>query len=174
MARDPRKGGAFDSGMRGKEKAKPSSGSENKQSAGNSVGDPRGVDLSAYTSGMRGPEKAKQKDASGSANKFAEEGSTMGGESKQGPDTVVGHPKGHSDAAHGNRTGVSDGDKRSKASDAYGMGRNDNAVNSSEAAAQGHQPSGEGILGEEDDTHINIRIPKSSLKKKQSGMAGSV
>jgi len=41
-------------------------------------------------------------------------------------------------------------------------------------AAQGNDPDSNGILGEEDDTHINIRIPKASLKRKQSGMAGTV
>lgn len=171
MARDPRKGGAYDSGMRGKEKAKPSSGSENKQSGGNAVGDPGGVDLSAYTSGMRGPEKSPQKDASGSANLFAEKGSKMGGESKQGPNTIVGHPKGHDDAGQGPRKGVDDGALRSAAKSAYAMGGPGQNL---EDAAIGHEPDGEGILGEESDTHINISIPKKSLKRKQSGMAGSI
>lgn len=185
MARDPRKAGAFDSGMRGKEKPKVEgntggdrgargptggTGSETHQAAGKTVGDSAGVDLSAYTSGMRGIEKPKQKAASGDANKFAEEGSTMGGESKQGPSTIVGQPKGHNDAGKGARKGIDDGALRSKASDAYEMGRNSSAVNSSEEAAQGHEPSGDGILGEEDDTHINIRIPKASLKRKQHGL----
>jgi hypothetical protein len=53
------------------------------------------------------------------------------------------------------------------------MGNNGNAVNSSEAAAAGHDPSGEGILGEEDDTHINIRVPKSSIRKKAAGLQAS-
>jgi hypothetical protein len=189
MARDPRKAGAFESGMRGKEKPKVESGntggergarvpdggtgSESRQAAGKTVGDAGGVDLSAYTSGMRGTEKPMQKSASGDANLFAEAGSKMGGESKQGPNTIVGHPKGHNDAGKGPRKGVDDGTLRSKAEDAYHMGNDGNAVNSSEEAAQGHEPSGEGILGEEDDTHINIRIPKASLKRKNPGMQGN-
>ena len=35
------------------------------------------------------------------------------------------------------------------------------------------QFAGDGILGEEDDTHINIRIPKASLKKKAGGLQTS-
>lgn len=187
MARDPRKGGAYDSGMRGREKPKVesgntggdrgargpdgSTGSEHKQSAGKTVGDSNGVDLSAYTSGMRGPEKSPQKDASGSANLFAEKGSKMGGESKQGPNTIVGHPKGHDDAGQGPRKGVDDGTLRSAAKSAYTMGGPGQNL---EDAAVGHEPDGEGILGEESDTHINISIPKKSLKRKQSGMAGSI
>jgi hypothetical protein len=182
MARDPRKSSAFDSGMRGKEKPKAdasataqpdgASGSESRQAAGKTVGDAGGVDLSAYTSGMRGREKAKQKDAAGAATQQPKAGEAGG--NKQQPHSTVGKPGGHSEAGKGDRSGVSAGSARSAAADAYGMGRNDNAANSSEEAAAGHEPSGEGILGEEDDTHINIRIPKSSLKRKQSGMAGTV
>lgn len=173
MARDPRKGGAYDSGMRGKEKQKAASGSESNQTAGKTVGDPRGVDLSAYTSGMRGMEKPKQKDASGGATEQVS--GKSGGESKQGVNTVVGQPAGHDDAAQGMRKGVTDGSLRSKAQDAYAMGNDGNAANSTEEAAQGKEPSGEGILGEEDEHgNINIRFPRASLKKKQSGMAGSI
>jgi hypothetical protein len=157
--------------MRGGERAQ-AKGSESVQSPGKTVGEPGGVDLSAYTSGMRGPEKAKQKDATGDANKQVS--GTGGGESRQGANTVVGKPAGHHEAGKGDRSGVSAGSARSAAADAYGMGRNENAANSTEEAAAGNEPSGEGILGEEDDTHINIRIPKASLKRKQSGMAGSV
>jgi hypothetical protein len=184
MARDPRKGGAFESGMRGKEKPKVESGntggdrgargpdggagSEDRQAAGKTVGDSNGVDLSAYTSGMRGMEKPKQK---GAANQASEQvKGRSGGESRQGPDAIVGQPEGHTEAGKGNRTGVSDGTARSAAQDAYAMGRNDDAANSSELAAEGKEPQGDGILGEEDDTHINIRIPKASLKRKASGV----
>lgn len=184
MSRDPRKAGAFDSGMRGREKPKiqtgntdatkgpdGGTGSESKMTPGATVGTPKGVDLSAYTSGMRGIEKPKQAAASGDANMFAEEGSKMGGENKQGPSTIVGHPSGHSDAASGARKGIKDSALQSRVTDTRKLGI---AGNNTEAAAAGNEPSGEGILGEEDDTHINIRIPKASLKKKQSGMAGSI
>jgi hypothetical protein len=135
MARDPRKNSAFDSGMRGREKPKVSEshgktkgaeeasrkGGEHKQGANSVVGDPDGVTHTdpAYTSGMRGMEKPKQKSASGDANMFAEDGSTMGGESKQGPNTIVGHPKGHDDAASGQRHGVSESSMRNSGKDAY-------------------------------------------------------
>jgi len=193
MGRDPRGNSAFDSGMRGREKPKVKDahgGTYGQEKEGHSqgtdgttkqgpdayVGNPDGVNLndSAYSSGMRGMEKPKQKAASGEANKQPEEGSTMGGESKQGPNTIVGHPTGHNDAEKGARRGTNDGTARSAASDAYGLGNDGNAVNSSEQAAEGHVHSdGEGILGEEDDTHINIRIPKASLKRKASGLQTS-
>lgn len=177
MARDPRKSSAFDSGMRGKDKPKTAqpdgaAGSEDKQAPGKTVGTPGGVDLSAYTSGMRGIEKPKQKDAGGAANQQPKAGEVGG--NRQQPHSTVGKPGGHDDAAQGMRKGVTDGSARSKAQDAYAMGSNENAANSSEEAAQGNEPSGEGILGEEDDTHINVRIPKASLKRKQSGMAGTI
>lgn len=182
MARDPRKNSAFDSGMRGKDKPtiqgahggtygqekQGSGGGESKQGPSTQVGTPDGVDLSAYTSGMRGPEKPKQKPASGAANKFAEEGSTMGGENKQGPDTIVGQPKGHNDAGTGPRKGVNDSQLRGTPSDAKKLGI---PGNNTEAASQGQPGEGEeGILGDEDDTHINLRIPKASLKKKNPGL----
>ena len=50
------------------------------------------------------------------------------------------------------------------------MGPDGSNTNSTELAAEGKEPEGEGILGEEDDTHINIRIPKASLKKKNPGL----
>lgn len=199
MARDPRKQGAYDSGMRGREQPKVksgntggdrgargpdgSTGSESKQQAGKTVGDSNGVDLSAYTSGMRGIEKPKQKSAGGDpksrtgANKFAEQGSKEQAGNRSEPNGVRGQPSGEpswSKDDRGPKRGVADSHVRSAASDAYDLGRNENALNSTERAAEGKQPDGEGILGEEDDTHINIRIPKASLKKKVAGMAGSV
>lgn len=181
MARDPRKNSAFDSGMRGREKPKVAEshgrtavndnpGAESVQAAGKTVGDPGGVDHmdSAYSSGMRGMEKPKQKSAEGDANKEVK-GPEVAGNRQEG-DTHVGEPMGHNDAERGVRHGVSEGTMRGTGEDAYHMGNDGNAVNSSEAAAEGHQPSGEGILGEEDDTHINIRIPKASLKKKNPGL----
>jgi len=182
MARDPRKSSAFDSGMRGREKPKAdasnsaqpdgAAGSESKQAPGKTVGDAGGVDLSAYTSGMRGIEKPKQKDAAGSATQQPKAGEVAG--NRQTPHSTVGKPGGHDDAGQGNRSGVTAASARAKATDAYSMGNDGNAANSSEEAASGNEPNGEGILGEEDDTHINIRIPKASLKKKQSGMAGTI
>lgn len=180
MARDPRKSSAFDSGMRGKDKPKVSgnvggdkggrgpsgsSGSEDKQEAGKTVGDANGVGLDAYSSGMRGNEKPKQKSAARDANQQVS--GSAGGENKQGASTKVGEPAGHDDAAEGQRKGFSDSEAQSKASGAYKPGT---PGNNTEAAAFGKQPSSDGIIGEEDDTHINVRIPKASLKKKQGGV----
>lgn len=189
MARDPRKNGAFESGMRGREKPKVqsgntggdrggrgpdgASGSEHHQQPGHVVGDPNGIDHmdSAYSSGMRGMERPKQKLASSGAN-MEPDGATAPG-NKQAKDTHVGEPMGHNDAERGVRHGVSESHVRGTGEDAYEMGNDGNAVNSSEAAAEGHEPSGDGILGEEDDTHINIRVPKASIRKKAGGLQTS-
>lgn len=187
MARDPRKGSAFESGMRGREKPKSSStnageaaysgqgapkvGSgpgESIAGPGKTIGDPNGVDLSAYVSGMRGNEKPKQKDASGSANQ--QPGGGAAGGNRQDPHSTVGKPGGHDDAGQGARAGVSQGQMRNSGDDAKKMGI---AGNSTENAADGSELP-EGILGEDDDTHINLKIPKSSIRKKVSGMAGTV
>jgi hypothetical protein len=189
MARDPRKNSAFDSGMRGREKPKVqsgntggdrgargpdgSSGGESVQEAGKTIGDPNGIDHmdSAYSSGMRGMEKPKQKGAESGANKEVQ-GPEVAGNRQEG-DSHIGEPRGEeswSPNDRGPKKGVNDGQVRGTAEDAYKMGNDGNAVNSSEEAALGHEPQGEGILGEEDDTHINIRIPKASLKKKASGL----
>jgi hypothetical protein len=178
MARDPRKGSAFESGMRGREKPKiadahgktvgseagSNSGGESKQGANSLVGTPDGVDLSAYTSGMRGPEQPKQKPASGAANDHPSGG---GGENKQGPNTVVGEPGGHNDAGQGAKKGVNDSHLQSVAKGAHEMGI---PGSSTEQAAIGQPEGTPGILGEEDETHINVRIPKASLRKKASGV----
>ena len=183
MAKDPRKSGAYDSGMRGREKPKVSgntdgqsrgpaagAGSESRQAPGKTVGDANGVDLSAYTSGMRGIEKPKQKDASGAANQQPRGGEAGG--NRQNPHSTVGKPAGHDDAGKDPGSGVDDSTLQSRAAGAYKMGSPDENL---ESAAAGKDPMGEaGIIGEEDDTHINVRIPKASLKKKQSGMAGSI
>lgn len=183
MARDPRKGSAYDSGMRGREKPKiegnaggdrgargpsGSSGSESKQQAGKTVGDSGGVDLSAYLSGMRGNEKPKQKDAAGSANQ--QPGGNEAGGNRQQPHTTIGKPAGHDDAGEGARAGVSQGQMRNAGDAAKKMGI---AGNSTENSADGSELP-EGILGEDDDTHINLKIPKASIRKKVSGMAGTV
>lgn len=181
MARDPRKNSAFDSGMRGREKPKvadshgknavnDNAGGESVQGAGKTIGEPGGIDQtdSAYSSGMRGMEKPKQKAASGPGNLQPKGGEVAG--NRQEANSTVGDPAGHNDAGRGERKGIGDSILRSTASDAYRMGNDGDAVNSSEEAALGHEPQGEGILGEEDDTHINIRIPKASLKKKNPGL----
>lgn len=204
MARDPRGNSAFSSGLRGREKPKVADahgktwgqedegkseqvdgGGVTKQGPDRFVGNPDGVNLndSAYSSGMRGMETAKQKSAGGDpggssgANMFAEKGSPRQPENKQLPNSVVGQPSGEqswSGSDRGPKKGVGDEHLRGKASDAYELGNDGNAVNSSEQAAEGHVHSdGEGILGEEDDTHINIRIPKASLKKKNPGLQTS-
>lgn len=184
MARDPRKNSAFDSGMRGREKPKvedahgqnavnDNAGGESKQGPGKSIGEPGGVDHTdaAYSSGMRGMEKPKQKTAAAGANEEVR-GSVVAG-NRQEANTHVGEPSGHNDAGRGERKGFGDQQAKKKASDAYSMGNDGNAANSSETAAEGEEPSGDGILGEEDDTHINIRIPKASLKRKNSGLQTS-
>lgn len=187
MARDPRKGSAFDSGMRGREKPKiadahgktaaavgTSAGNE-KQQAGGRIGDNTGVDLSAYTSGMRGPEKPKQKSAQqgrgvgGDAGYGQTEHSAGGGESHQKANTTIGNPDGDNTAATGARKGIQDSHLQSVAHTA----RNEMGIpgNNTEQAAIGQPGEGEpGILGDEDDTHINLRIPKASLKKKNPGL----
>lgn len=159
MARDPRKNSAFESGMRGREKPKVNEahgdnavndnpGGEMKQAAGKTIGQPGGVDHtdSAYSSGMRGMERPKQKAASGAAN--LEPG---GNDAK---------------AATGQRSGFEDAQVRKTPGMAQEMGADGN---STEEAAEGMDDEPEGILGEEDDTHINVRIPKASLKRKTGG-----
>jgi hypothetical protein len=170
MARDPRKSSALDSGMRGREKPKASSSSgEAVAGPGKTIGDPDGVGLSAYTSGMRGAEKPKQKAASGAATQQPKAGEAGG--NRQQPHSTVGKPGGHDDVGQDPGSGVSDAALRSASQAANKMGGPGENL---EDAAQGNDPDSNGILGEEDDTHINIRIPKASLKRKQSGMAGTV
>ena len=185
MGRDPRKGAAFASGMRGREKPKvadahgktmgtesdSAGGGEMKQGANTVVGNPDGVSQtdSAYSSGMRGLETGKQKSASDTGKGGATYGQQREGkqqkEGKQEPDAYVGSPDGeqgaHNDAPlHGAQSGVSDASLRTHAAAAYKLGI---PGNSTEQAASGEEPIG----AEEDDTHINVRIPKASLKKKQ-------
>ena len=178
--RDPRKNSAFESGMRGREKPKvqeshggtkvnDNAGGESRQEAGKTIGEPGGVDHtdSAYSSGMRGMERPKQKSAAAGANKEVR-GSEVAG-NRQEPDTHVGDPAGHNDAERGARKGVHDSHLHATAKEAYELGI---PGNSTEEAAD-YQPGGEGIIGEEDDTHINVRIPKASLKKKNPGLQTS-
>jgi hypothetical protein len=179
MSKDPRKRSAYDSGMRGNEKPKVSgdggggntkvndnAGGESKQAAGKTIGTPGGVDLSAYKSGMRGIEQPKQKSAKGGATYGQGNEGSGGGENKQGPNKHVGNPDGHSDAKQGARKGVTDSHLQSAAKDAKKLGI---PGNNTEASANGDEP-----WAEEDDTHINIKIPKASMKRKTSGMAGSI
>lgn len=182
MARDPRKNSAYDSGMRGREKPKiadshgrnavnDNAGGEDKQAAGKTVGDPGGIDHtnSAYSSGMRGMERPKQKSAEGGANEGVRGSAAPG--NKQAKDTHVGEPDGHNDAGEGARHGVGESHMRNAGEDAYELGNNGNAANATEQAAEGAHPYDEaGILGEEDDTHINVRVPKASIRKKIGGL----
>ena len=184
MARDPRSGSAFTSGMRGREKPKiagthggtygqekeGSPGGESKQGPDKQVGNPDGVGLSAYSSGMRSNEKPTQKSASGSATYGQQREGSGGGENRQGPDTQVGKPDGHNDAGTGQRKGVTDGHLQSTANDAKKLGVPGN--NTEDAAHQVAPIGAEGILGEEDETHIYAKIPKASLKKRGGVNAG--
>lgn len=192
MARDPRKDSAFSSGLRGREKPKvqgahggtfgqenagtSAAGGEHKQGASTTVGNPDGVNLndSAYSSGMRGMEKSSQKSGASATFGQQREGSG-GGENKQGPDTQVGKPDGHNDAERGPTKGVMDSHIKSAAEDAHKMGAAGSNNSTEHAASQSHPTGGDeaGILGEEDDTHINIRIPKASLKRKAPGLQTS-
>lgn len=168
MARDPRKNSAFDSGLRGREKPKASSGGgESKQGPNSTVGTPDGASVDAFSSGMRG----SQKPASGAATQHVE--GTAGGENKQGVNTIVGQPKGHDDAEMGPKKGVTDSHFQSTAKAAHDFGVAGSNNSTEEAAGQSHPMGEEGILGEEDDTHINVRIPKASLKRKAPGVQGN-
>lgn len=178
MARDPRGGSAFTSGMRGREKPKiagshggtmgteadSKAGGESKQGPNAVVGNPDGVGLSAYSSGMRGSEKPTQKSASGSATYGQQREGSGGGENRQAPDTQVGKPDGHNDAATGERKGVTDSHLQSTVNDAKKMGIEGN---NTEQAATSVGPS-----FEEDGEHIYAKIPKASLKKRGGVNAG--
>jgi hypothetical protein len=168
--------------MRGREKPKVQSGNgrgeqgtkgpdggaggENTQGPGKTVGDPKGVGLDAYTSGMRGPEKPKQKSVDQAMQTTGDNvaAGNLSGNRKQGPNSVVGKPEGENPEVAGKRTGVGDNQLQSSTTGAYKIGI---PGNNTEAAAAGMEPS-----AEEDDTHINVRIPKASLKRKASGVQG--
>lgn len=185
MGRDPRKGAAFASGMRGREKPTiadahgrtmgeedtGTAGGEKKQVPMGHIGNPDGVDHTdpVYSSGMRGLETGKQKRAQqGRGGSDAQYGQTDhgagGGESKQGPDKQVGNPDGDNTVKRGQTSGVADSHMQSTAKDAHDLGI---PGNNTEQASQG-----EPLSAEEDDTHINIRVPKSSIaKRKGAGQA---
>ncbi len=174
MARDPRKNSAFDSGMRGREtpkiqgahggtKVNDNPGGEDKQAPGKTVGEPGGA-APAYSSGMSGGEK--QKPASGAANDFGS--ASPGGENKNGSNTKVGQPSGHDDATQpGKASGVDDGHIRQSPVAAHKPN-----TSNLESAGQGMDEK-QGYSADEDDTHINVRIPKASLKRKAPGVHGS-
>lgn len=185
MARDPRKNSAFDSGMRGREKPKVTEshgrtanpegakGGEKVAKPHGQVGDPEGVDQndSAYTSGMRGPERPKQKPASGAANEQPAGREAAG--NRADPHTTVSKPEGEENWQNdstGPKKNVGDDHLRQTAENAYDMGI---PGNSTEEAAEGADHEPEGIIGEEDDTHINVKIPKASLKRKMPGVSTS-
>jgi len=149
MARDPRKASAFDSGMRGSQKP---SGGESKQGPGTKVGNPHGE---AYSSGMRGNERPKEQPVEDAAATQATGDAIGAGSSKQGPNTSVGVPKGQ-DTSKTVAAAMSGKQAQSATSDAYKPG-NANL----ETAASGGEPQ-----FEEDDTHVNIRVPKTSFKRK--------
>lgn len=187
MARDSKSNSAFASGMRGREKpkvagshgrtmgqeeanAKP--GGENKQGPATTIGNPDGVDHTdpVYSSGMRGLEKGKQKPAAkdggtaGTATFGQARGSASGGENGQKPNTMIGNPDGTDTSQGGPRSGISDAHMQTAGPGAKEIGI---PGNNTEQAAIGNA-----IGAEEDDTHINIRVPKKSItKKKGSGQA---
>jgi len=150
MARDLKKFSAFDSGMRGSEKprvSESSNGGESKQDAGTKVGEPDGEGLSAFSSGMRGSQKPPA-----SATRGPKGG---GGESKQGAGTVVDEPNGTATAKRGSQS-TSASAANGAAQDAHAMDENSLELS----------PDHQGPEAHEDDTHINVRIPKSSIKRK--------
>lgn len=188
MSRDGKKNSAFASGMRGREKPKVASshggtmvndnGGENptstqRQEPGKTIGMPGGVDQTdpVYSSGMRGLERGSQKPAAkdggtaGTATFGQARGSASGGENAQKANTMIGNPDGTDTSGRGARSGVSDAHLQSTAKSAHDLGI---PGNNTEAASQGTDPIG----AEEDETHINIKIPKKSItKKKAAGQA---
>lgn len=184
MARDSKGNSAFASGMRGREKPKVadahgdtkiptgSAGNE-KQHAGGAIGDPGGVSHtdSVYSSGMRGLEGGKQKPAAkdggtaGTATFGQARGSKTGGENSQKANSMIGNPDGTDTSQQGARSGVSDAHMQTTGPNAHKLGI---PGNNTETAAVAGDPIG----AEEDDTHINIRVPKKSItKKKGAGQA---
>jgi hypothetical protein len=151
MKRDPRTSAAFDSGMRGKDK--PSEGGS-KQGPKTKVGNPDGE---LYSSGMRGQEKPKEAPVEDGAATLATGDAGGAGSSKQAPNSSVGNPKGE-DASKAVGAVLGGGEAQAKTSAGYKVGIPGNNL---EHAAAGHEPS-----FEEDDTHLNIRVPKTSFKRR--------
>lgn len=186
MSRDGKKNSAFASGMRGREKPKVSGshggtmgqedsgsgGGENKQGPSTTVGNPDGVPHTdpVYSSGMRGLERGSQKPAAkdggtaGTATFGQARGSSSGGENHQQANTMIGNPDGTDTSQRGARSGITDAHMQTTGPGAKEIGI---PGNNTEQAAIGNA-----IGAEEDDTHINIRVPKKSItKKKGSGQA---
>jgi hypothetical protein len=150
MARDPRGGSAFDSGMRGKQKANSGGDSRTTQKPGGKVGNPGGE---AFSSGMRGGEKPKQKATPDEGATLATGDQAGAGSSHQAPGSSIGVPKGQ-DTSTSIAAAMGGKQLQAHTADAH------DADASTEQASQGHEPS-----FTEDDTHVNIRVPKSSFKR---------
>lgn len=138
---------AYDSGMRGREKP------GTKQGPGGKVGNPAGE---AYSSGMRGSEKPKETPVNDDAATSATGNAGGAGSSHQAPGSSVGNPKGQ-DTSKNIAAAMSDKTAQAHTAAAH------NADASTEHASQGNEPS-----FEEDDTHVNIRVPKTSFKRKSA------
>ena len=168
MAKDPRKMSAFESGMRGREtpKTKRAAGKANGEADLKLVQDTAPGKADAYSSGMRGMETESSKSPdtvpAGAPRRRAEDKT----------DPAAAAASTFSDVEESDLPAGSDGHgqtmssetARGRAEAAYQLGT---PGNNTEAAAAGDQP-----WAEEDDTHINIRVPKASLKKKP-GLQGS-
>lgn len=125
---------------------------------------------SAFESGMRGKEQAKTKAETPAA-------APPGGGEKQTPGGKVGEPDGASAFSSGMRG--SDKPKPSmtdaalqSATKAVKKPGNDGA--NTEVAGSQVAPEGPaGILGEEDDTDIYLKVPKSSITRKAAAAPAS-
>ncbi len=185
MAKDPRKMSAFESGMRGRETPKPAvTKSSPKRVAGKSEGKAGNDDVresaagkfDAFTSGMRGKEvkghetfyprasdgiPAGTRSAKGAPQRRAEDRAEFADPTSDFSDVEESDlPEG----SDGNGQTMSSDTARSRAEEAYKLGSPGSNL---EAAAAGDEP-----WAEEDDTHINIRVPKATMKKKP-GLQGS-
>jgi hypothetical protein len=173
------KNSAYESGMRGAQKPKVQSGNgqgeagtmgndgaaggESSQAPGKTIGDPKGVGLDAYSSGMRGVEKPKQKSPDAATQATGDQSGS--GSSLQGANTSVGIPKGDNSEQQTVGKSLADAEAEKRGTSAYKLGV---PGNNTEHAAAGHEPS-----FEEDDTHFNIRVPKTSFKRRQPGLNGN-
>jgi len=151
------KNSAFDSGMRGKEK--PASEGESKQGPKTKVGNPDGE---LYSSGVRGNEKPKETPVEDAAATLTTGDAGGAGATKQTPNSSVGVPGGQ-DTSKTVGAALGGAAAQAHTSAGYKVG---SAGNNLESAAAGHEPS-----FEEDDTHLNIRVPKSSFKRKAAPQA---
>ena len=191
MAKDPRKMSAFESGMRGREtpKTKRAGGKGNGEASAEPAQDTAPEKADAYSSGMRGVEEDKRKVLRLTKTKSCAQDDSGSGKSSSRVAAATHDPaaaprrraedKTGQAAANASSNGEeidlpadSDGhgqtmpseSARRRAEEAYTLGI---PGNNTEAAAAGEEP-----WAEEDETHINIRVPKASLKKKP-GLQGS-